>query len=325
MTGRVVVVGALNVDLVVSADRLPGPGETVVGAGTDRYGGGKGANAAVAAARAGAEVRYCGAVGNDLMGTAALSELSDEGVDITDVAVLEGVSTGTALIVVDPAGENQIAVGAGANAAVTADMVDAAVQRSASWADCVLVSSEIAPAGVLAAVRAAHREGLRCVLNPAPVIGVLRDLAPSSPVFTPNASELGDLHTLLGGNQASSVEMMALAVARHTQAPVLVTLGEDGVVVAGPDGEVLRVPAGTPGEVRDTTGAGDTFNGVLAACLAAGASIPTAAVRAVVAASLSVAAMGARAGMPRPQEIDAAVAVAGAETQSVMARLETFL
>lgn len=310
MSGCVLVIGALNVDLVVSADRLPCPGETVVGPGANRYGGGKGANAAVAAARAGAHVRYCGAVGADAMGATALDELRDEGVDVTDVAVLEGVSTGAALIVVNPAGENQIAVGAGANAALTAALVEAAVQRSAGWTDCVLVSSEIAPAGVLAAVRAARREGLCCVLNPAPVIGVMSELVSSSPVFTPNASELGDLHALLGGDQGASVEMMALTVARHTHAPVLATLGEQGVVIAGSDGELTRLPAGTPEVVRDTTGAGDTFNGVLAASLAAGASVSTAAVRAVAAASLSVGALGARSGMPRTTEIDAAVAVA---------------
>ena len=129
--GRLLVVGAVNVDLVVATDRLPGPGETVVGPTVTRHGGGKGANAAVAAARAGAGVRYCGAVGSDDMGASALAELRDSGVDVTDVDVLDGVATGMALIVVDPHGENQIAVGAGANAVLDADEVRAAVDRAA--------------------------------------------------------------------------------------------------------------------------------------------------------------------------------------------------
>src|SRR5687768_12872559 len=116
--GRVVVAGAVNVDMVVTAPRLPGPGETVVGGGVRSSGGGKGANAAVAAARAGARAVLVGAVGDDATGGAALAELRAAGVDTAHVAVLAGQATGVALIVVDAAGENQIAVGAGANARV---------------------------------------------------------------------------------------------------------------------------------------------------------------------------------------------------------------
>ena len=115
MSATVAVVGAVNVDMVVTADTLPGPGETVVGRDLARSGGGKGANAAVAAARVGAGVRFVGAVGDDDLGRDALTELTDEGVVVDDVAVVAGVPTGVALIVVDAAGENQIAVGAGAN------------------------------------------------------------------------------------------------------------------------------------------------------------------------------------------------------------------
>src|SRR3954447_22758451 len=126
----VVVVGAVNVDLVVVAPTLPGPGETVVGGGLQTFGGGKGANAAVAAARSGATVHLIAAVGDDDHGRAALAELEAEGVDVSGVAVLSGQSTGVALIVVDEAGENQIAVGAGANAAIEADVVRRRIRES---------------------------------------------------------------------------------------------------------------------------------------------------------------------------------------------------
>ncbi|AEA24388.1 PfkB family carbohydrate kinase [Pseudonocardia benzenivorans] len=305
MTPRVLVVGAVNVDLVVHTDRLPGPGETVVGPGVARHGGGKGANAAVAAARAGAEVRYCGAVGADDTGTGALADLRAEGIDVTDVAVLEDVATGTALIVVDGRGENQIAVGAGANAAVEPAAVRAAVARSAEWAGCVLVSTEIPPEAVAAAVETTVAHGLACVLNPAPVAAGLVDLLRLGPVVTPNRSELRDLYALVEEGTAGSVAEMATAVAALTGASVVVTLGGDGVLIVDPERGVTSLPA-PPADVRDTTGAGDTFNGVLAAALAAGAAVPEAVARGVAAASLSVGTVGARAGMPRAAAIDGA-------------------
>ena len=305
MTPRVLVVGAVNVDLVVHTDRLPGPGETVVGPGVARHGGGKGANAAVAVARAGAEVRYCGAVGADDTGTGALADLRAEGIDVTDVAVLEDVATGTALIVVDGRGENQIAVGAGANAAVEPAAVRAAVARSAEWAGCVLVSTEIPPEAVAAAVETTVAHGLACVLNPAPVAAGLVDLLRLGPVVTPNRSELRDLYALVEEGTAGSVAEMATAVAALTGASVVVTLGGDGVLIVDPERGVTSLPA-PPADVRDTTGAGDTFNGVLAAALAGGAAVPEAVARGVAAASLSVGTVGARAGMPRAAAIDGA-------------------
>ena len=304
--GRLLVVGAVNVDLVVATDRLPGPGETVVGPTVTRHGGGKGANAAVAAARAGAGVRYCGAVGSDDMGASALAELRDSGVDVTDVDVLDGVATGMALIVVDPHGENQIAVGAGANAVLGTDEVRAAVDRAAGWAGCVLVSTEIPADAVAAAVTTAAARGIRCVVNPAPVLPSTVDLMASAPVLTPNSSELRDLYGLVSEGVAApeiSAAAQATAVASRTGAPVLVTLGADGVLIADPASEVISLPAGQVVRVVDTTGAGDTFNGVFAAALAAGSRVVEAARRGVAAASLSVAAVGARTGMPSDDEI----------------------
>lgn len=314
MTPRVLVIGALNVDFVVNTDRLPTAGETVVGSALERHGGGKGANAAVAAARAGAEVRYCGAVGADPDGAGALAELRAEGVDVSDVAVLDDVTTGAALIVVDRSGENQIAVGAGANAMVSPATVRHAVTRSVGWAGCVLVSTEISSAAVIAAVETASESGLPCILNTAPVVPELAELMALSPVVTPNASELEDLHALVQ-QPGNAVEDMTIAdkadtVAGHTHAPVVVTLGGDGVlVVDSASGTVSMVPALTDVAVRDTTGAGDTFNGVLATALAQRMSIIPAVQRSAAAASLSVGAVGARAGMPSASAIDGAMAV----------------
>ena len=126
----VLVVGSINVDLVAAVATLPRPGETVIGPAVQRHGGGKGANAAVAAARLGARVALIGAVGDDDLGAGALSELRAEDVDVQGVAVLAGAPTGAALIVVDEAGENQIAVGAGANHALEPDAITAAMARA---------------------------------------------------------------------------------------------------------------------------------------------------------------------------------------------------
>jgi len=293
---RVLVVGAVNVDMVVAASRLPGPGETVVGGGVQRFGGGKGANAAVAAARAGARVALIGAVGGDDLGAGALDELRAEGVDVTGVAVLEGAATGVALIVVDEVGENQIAVGAGANAGVPPSVAVPA------GTGCVLVSTEIAADAVLSAVRSAA--GVPCVLNPAPVTDAVRAALGAGPILTPNRTECLDLAARLG-DPTDDVTVAAQRIRARTGAAVVVTLGGDGALVVDSAVEAVPAPAVV---VRDTTGAGDTFNGVLATRLAAGDALRDAVRTAVVAASLSVGHAGARAGMPTASEIATASA-----------------
>lgn len=322
------VVGAINVDLVVAADRLPVPGETVVGPAVQRHGGGKGANAAVAAARAGASVRLLGAVGTDDLADEAERELVAAGVDCAEVARLEDHPTGVALIVVDPAGENQIAVGAGANTAVDADRIAARVADGTARSDCVLISTEIPEAAVAAAVAAAASAGVTCVLNPAPPVAAVVDALVHRPVLTPNRGELAALVAMLarvrpgdarlravagrgarndarndGGERAgggahalAEVGDQAQALAAASGAPVIVTLGAEGILVVAA-GQLGRCEAPAVA-VRDATGAGDTFNGVLAARLAAGEPLARAARTATVAASLSVRSVGARTGMP---------------------------
>jgi ribokinase len=309
----VIVVGAVNVDFVVVADTLPAPGETVVGPGLERHGGGKGANAAVAASRAGADVWLLGAVGADDTAAFAQRELREAGVELSGVAELKDESTGVALIVVDRHGENQIAVGAGANAALRADWVSARMDEALPTADCVLVSTEIPGPAVAAAVRAATAAGVPCVLNTAPPIPAVLELLDQGAVLTPNVSELAALTAMLGeeedegtgdGDDAGS-EDQARRLAERTGAPLVVTLGGEGALVVSPDGtaQQFRPPAA---EVRDTTGAGDTFNGVLATRLAAGDELGEAVAVAVLAASLSVSHVGARTGMPGADAIEAA-------------------
>jgi ribokinase len=306
----VVVVGAINADLVVAADHLPRPGETVVGPRLQRYGGGKGANAAVAAARAGATVRLVGAVGADDTGSSAVDELRAHGIDVSGIAVLPGEATGVALIVVDPWGENQIAVGAGANSSVTAQQVSLALSEVLERTGCVLVSTEIPEESVVAAIEAATASGVQCILNPAPVVPAVLRLLRMGPLLTPNATELNALVAALDQtlseartlrndfpDDLQAVTERARRLAGMSGAPVVVTIGGDGALIVSPDGHAEHLPA-PAAAVRDTTGAGDTFNGVLAARLAAGDRLEVAVRTAIVAASISVAHVGARAGMP---------------------------
>ncbi|MBK0866874.1 bifunctional hydroxymethylpyrimidine kinase/phosphomethylpyrimidine kinase [Saccharopolyspora sp. HNM0986] len=292
--GRVLVVGAINVDYVVTAPRLPRPGETVVGDQVEHYGGGKGANAAVAAAAAGARVRLAGAVGADDAGSGTLRDLREHGVSVDDVAALDDRTTGSALIVVDHAGENQIAVGAGANYGVTAEHVGNVLDSALPGTGCLLVSTEIPAEAIRTAVRRAASAGVPCVLNPAPVVPELAELLDAAPLLTPNASELGELTELCSTSpEGDDTKDHARALARLTEREVVVTLGGEGSMLVHPDERVRRLPAPET-TVRDTTGAGDAFNGALAAHLAAGWEVAAAVELATAAASRSVATVGAR-------------------------------
>jgi ribokinase len=295
---RVVVVGSLNADLVVSVPRLPAAGETVAGGTFARHGGGKGANQAVAAARAGARVAITGAVGADAFGAETLRELTAEGIDVSTVARLETVPTGVAAIVVDESGENQIAVASGANAALSGEAVAAALETLLSGAGVVLLGHEVPAAAVVAGARAASAAGWLIVLNPAPARPLPDEVMAAAPILTPNADEARRLAGEL------DVEAAGRALAASTGAPVLVTLGADGVLLIA--GEVERIAAPVV-DVVDTTGAGDALNGALAAELAAGRPLRDAAAFAVVAAALSTRAAGARAGMPRRDDVLAAL------------------
>jgi ribokinase len=280
----VVVVGSVNVDMVVHAERLPGPGETVAGGRLERTGGGKGANQAVAAARAGAAVALIGAVGDDDLGTEALAALRAEHVDVSAVPRLADVATGVALIVVDRAGDNQIAVASGANHEVTAEHVRAA--GGAARPGCVLASFELRDEAVLAAARMAHDAGSRLVVNPAPARPLGQALTDLQPMLTPNRQEAAQL------TGEHDPETAARALVDRTGAAVVVTLGERGALIADDDGtELIAAPS-----VRavDTTGAGDVFNGVLAAELARGRELRAAVRVAVAAAAESVTRPGAR-------------------------------
>lgn len=294
--GRVVVVGSINVDLVVAAERLPRPGETVLGGSFARHFGGKGANQAVAAARAGASVTMVGAVGRDRDGDESLDALRGEGVDVARVRRVDA-PTGVAIIAVAADGENQIVVAPGANAEVSID--DAALQGMRPGGGVLLTSLEIPMAAVLGAVASAARLGLLPVVNPAPGRRLAPELLAHGPIVTPNQQEL-----LAAAGTQDPQDAVARLTAGGARA-VVVTLGADGALLAA---GVRRTPLpALRAEVVDATGAGDTFSGVLAAWLADERPLDEAVAAANAAAGLSIGKAGARGGMPARPTIEGAL------------------
>lgn len=289
----VVVVGSANVDLVVAVPALPAPGETVLGGDLVRHPGGKGANQAVAAARWGADVGFVAVLGDDAEGDALLAALAADGIGLQDVHRVPGTPTGTALIAVAPDGANLIVVSPGANAHLTAERVGAAADEIRGAA-VTLVQFEV-PDG---AVSAACRLGRFVVCNPAPVRSPCPSLADVD-VLVPNAGELG---RLVGARTPGSVEEAVVAARRLAHGPaVVVTLGAAGAVLVTADRH--RHVAAPEVEAVDTTAAGDTFCGVLAASVAAGADLDQAVAEAVAAAAVSVTRRGAQPSIPHRRDV----------------------
>jgi ribokinase len=324
--GRVVVVGSVNIDFVVRTERLPRPGETVAGGTFERHHGGKGANQAVAAARLGAPTVFVGLVGADDLGGAAREALSSEGVGVDGVGSAPGQATGVALILVDAAGENAIAVAPGANGALSAAQITTALDAlQLTPADIVLVSNEIPHDAGAAALRAARAAGARSILNPAPADGVDRGMLEFVDIVTPNRSELAALAQVGEADDGRKdglastddrTEVMARRLLREApkaagvREAVVVTLGAAGaLIVVPPQARSVASPVAAPVILAvDATGAGDAFNGCLAAALASGSTLDDAVSRAVVAGALATTKVGARSGMPTVVELEAALA-----------------
>jgi ribokinase len=295
--GGLVVIGAINVDLVVSGAALPRPGETVTDGELSQHHGGKGGNQATAAARVldeAGRVAMLGAVGDDDMGHAARTALEAEGIDVANVAVVPDAPTGVALIAVDQGGQNQISVAPGANR----DLGDPTEALEGSRPALVLASCEVPFETLSAAAAWCGTNHVAFVLNPAPIHPMLRELLEHTAVVTPNHGEV----TKLAPTSGDAVEAAHALRERTPGLTVLVTMGEAGAYLLDDDGET-GIPARSVRAV-DSTGAGDCLNGVLAAGLLERRSIREAAARAVAAATMSTAVAGAREGMPTRQELE---------------------
>lgn len=287
---EVVVVGSANLDLVATTDRLPGPGETVLGTAYAEHAGGKGLNQAVAAARAGARVAFVGAVGVDPAGDRLIGVVESDGIDATHVVRCHDLPTGRALITVDRAAENSIVVVPGANGAV---VPPAELPRSS----VVLVQLEIPLDTVVEVCRSARSQpGCVTVLNPAPAMPLPDELLACCDVIVPNEHEL----ELAGGID----RLLSAGVAA-----VIVTRGAAGLTVHTA-ADVVEVPS-LPVEAVDTTGAGDACCGTIAARLAAGDDVVTAARRGAAAGAAAATVSGAVPSLPTDAEVTALIARIG--------------
>lgn len=292
--GQITVLGSANMDLVVRQPRLPKPGETMFGSDFSTVAGGKGLNQAVAAARAGATVSFAGAVGDDAFGSELRVQLEADGVDISSL-VLSERPTGTAHISVLDGGENSIVVVSGANAAVTE--LDDDARGAIEGSEWLLVQFERPLPLVTEALRFARTAGVSTMVTPAPVLPVDDDFWGLVDILVPNEHEAQELAGIDDEEQAA----LLLSTRVGT---VVMTRGSRGALVCRDGAVLLEVPA-VAVEAVDTTGAGDTFVGILAARLAEGDPLESALVAAVAGAAISVTRQGATTSMPTWDEIQA--------------------
>ncbi len=287
----IAVVGSVNRDQVLHVDHHPVPGETVIALGHETMPGGKGGNQAVAAARLGGDVAFVGRVGSDDAGVALVEEFRTEQVDTSNLVVDAAGPTGLAVIILDAGGENSIVVSSGVNGELSRDDV-ARSEAVLMAATVTLLQLEIPIETSTAAAKAS--QGI-VVLNAAPTTKLPAELLDAVDVLVVNRVEL---ESLTGSSDPVS--------ARDIGVPVtIVTLGAEGARLIRPDSD-QTFPAPRV-DVVDTTGAGDTFCGALAAGLDEGRSLEESVQRAVVAGALSVRAVGARSGMPTKPEVEAAL------------------
>jgi len=297
---KIVVIGSSNTDMVVRTPALPRPGETVLGGEFIMAPGGKGANQAVAAARAGGEVTFIARIGDDVFGRQSLEGLVRDGIHIEHIVEDKNSPSGVALIIVGPDGENCIAVASGSNAGLAAADVRKA-KAVISSADIVLLQLESPLETVQEAAGIAAAGGVPVILNPAPARALSDDILKNVAYLTPNETEAEILTGITLIKSSDLAEAAGMLLAKGMKA-VLITLGANGVYVASREKQEV-VPAFKVIPV-DTTAAGDAFNGALAVALAERRPLFEAARMANAAAALATTKMGAQPSLPSRRDID---------------------
>ena len=296
---KIIVIGSSNTDMVIRADRIPVPGETVLGGHFFMNPGGKGANQAVAAARMGGNVTFIAKVGNDTFGSESKSLWQRENIHTGHILTDPDEPSGAALIMVDARGENCICVAPGANKSLLpADLVP--LRHELEQASILLMQLETPIETVLCAAKWAAEKNVRVILNPAPAAPLPREIYRYLNVITPNETET-EILTGIHVSDAVSAETASEIFCRRGVCTVIITMGEKGAWLYQ-SGRGELIPVRTVKRV-DTTAAGDVFNGALAVGLAEGMSLRNAIVLANEAATLSVTRMGAQSSAPYRQEI----------------------
>ncbi len=297
---KIVVVGSSNTDMIVKVPRIPKPGETILGGKFSTAAGGKGANQAVAAARAGGDVTFIARVGDDMFGQQAYSGFKEDQINVGYVKTDKVEPSGVALIFVDEKGENSIAVASGANAALSPEDVNEAAELIQS-ADILLMQLETPLETVRRAAEIAKEAGVKVILNPAPAMKLDDSFLSNLTIITPNESE-AELLTGISVTDVESAERAAIALLERGLEVVIITLGSKGALIKTK--EKKHLIAGFKVDAVDATAAGDVFNGSLAVAIAEGKSQEDAVRFANAAAALSVTKLGAQPSIPKRDEIE---------------------
>jgi ribokinase len=300
MNHKIVVVGSTNIDLFMKVQKIPKPGETVIGKEVYKYFGGKGANQAIAAARFNGDVTFIGSLGNDSDGLSAIKNFSKEGIDISNIKKSPHKPTGLALIFVDEQGENSIAVSSGANELLGIDDITACtdiIKKS----DILLIQLEIPIETVKVAAKIAYENNVKVILNPAPAFPLDDELYSYVSIITPNIHETESLTGIKVCSEDDALKASTFFIEKGIET-VIITNGANGVYNCN-QVEVKFYPAHLVSAI-DTTGAGDIFNGVLASAIAYGMKIEEAVEYATAAAAISVTFEGAQNSAPTKSEVD---------------------
>ena len=296
---KITIVGSSNTDMIIQVPRIPKPGETILGGVFNTAAGGKGANQAVAAARAGGKVTFVARVGNDMFGEQAVEGFKRDNINIDYIITDPDAPSGVAEIFVAEDGENSIAVASGANARLSPEDVSAA-EKAIANADVLVMQLESPLETVKAAAKLAQEHGVTVILNPAPAQQLPDDLLKNISILTPNESE-AELLSGIFVKDEKTAELAANALRARGVEIVIITMGASGVYIASD--ELSGVQYGFKVNPVDTTAAGDVFNGALAVGLAQGQSLKDAVQFAQAAAALSVTKLGAQPSAPTAQQI----------------------
>lgn len=298
-SSKIVVIGSSNTDMVIYSDRIPSPGETIIGGTFKMNPGGKGANQAVAAARLGGAVNFVSSIGEDIFGKESLNNFEEAGIDSQYVSIQKNTPSGIALILVDAEGENSIAVASGANSSITTEDIDEArpAIRSAGF---MLIQLEIPVPIVSYSLEIAAQENCKVILNPAPAQALSDEDLQRVSVITPNETE-AEILTGITVDDLDSARKAAITLRSKGIDNVIITMGSQGAyVLTNTINELIPAPEVTP---VDTTAAGDTFNGALAVALSENMGLKEAVAFANQAAAISVTRKGAQASVPFRKEL----------------------
>jgi len=299
--GKIIVIGSTNTDMVVSSSKIPKPGETVLGSEFAVIAGGKGANQAVAASRAGGEVAFVAKVGNDDFGRRTRLAFVENNMSTKNLIIDHEKPSGVAMIIVDEkTGQNSIVVASGANGTLSCEDVKNA-EKEIKSASVMLVQLESPIESIKYALELAKKHGLTCILNPAPAQELSDDLLALVDIITPNETETEILTGTLPTNE-NSTKLGAEKLLGKVGKTVIITLGSKGVFYLSKDGSSGFIEADTVQAV-DTTAAGDVFNGYLATMIAGGLLLKDAIRLACKAATISVTKKGAQPSIPHISDI----------------------